>query len=73
MPNAISVEVTARDNRLGWWGTFHHYQFSVDSINDICSKVFDKLHSYETPERIVVDGRTVYTRGYEHGNQLADR
>lgn len=56
------AKVTARDNRLGWWGLFHHYEFHIDSFDKIVDEIFDRLQSYETPVVVCVDGRTVYRR-----------
>lgn len=56
------VEVTTRDNRLGWWGLFHHYSFTIENSDDV-GEIFDKLASYETPVSITVNGMRVYTRG----------
>lgn len=61
MRNTSIVEVTCRDNRLGWWGMLHHYSFTIEN-NDRVGEIFDKLANYETPVSITIDGRRVYPR-----------
>ena len=66
MPKPMVVEITARDNRLGWWGQYHHYREEFPCYSsDYIHKAFEMLADYETPVRITVDGKLAYKReGY---------
>lgn len=68
MAKAMVIEITARDNRLGWWGQLRHIREEFHSYSlDYIHQAMEMLADYETPVSITVDGRLVYKReGYCH-------
>jgi len=66
MTNPMVIEITARDNRLGWWGQFHHYREEFPCYSsDYIHKAMEMVADYESIVSVTVDGKRCYTReGY---------
>lgn len=66
MPNPMVIEITARDNRLGWWGQLRHIRDEFSSYSsDYIHKAMEMVADYETIVSVTVDGMRCYTReGY---------
>ena len=66
MHNPMVIEITARDNRLGWWGQLRHIREEFPSYShDYINKAMGMVADYEAIVSVTVDGRRCYTReGY---------